>query len=43
MGYIDFFDVLAAIAAIELVLRDMGFPVTPGAGLAAAQKSYASA
>lgn len=43
MGYIDFFDVLAAIAAIELTLRDMGFPVTPGVGVAAAQKTYAEA
>lgn len=41
MGYIDFFDVLAAIAAVELTLRDMGFSVAPGTGIAAAQRAYA--
>lgn len=41
MGYIDFFDVLAAIAAVELTLRDMGFAVAPGVGVAAAQQAYA--
>jgi len=37
MGYIDQFDVLSAIAGVELVLREMGHPVEPGKGLAAAQ------
>lgn len=41
MGYIDFFDVLAAIAAVELALRELGWPVTPGSGVAAAQRAYA--
>jgi aspartate aminotransferase-like enzyme len=41
MGYIDQFDVLAAISAIELVLLEMGFKLTPGAGVAAAQRVLA--
>jgi aspartate aminotransferase-like enzyme len=43
MGYIDQFDVLAALAGVELVLREMGFPVEPGRGVAAAQQVWASA
>jgi serine---pyruvate transaminase len=43
MGYIDAFDVLAGLSGIELVLHEMGFPLEPGAGLAAAQKVLASA
>jgi aspartate aminotransferase-like enzyme len=43
MGYIDQFDVLAAIAGIELVLLEMGYSVEPGAGLAAAQQVLAQA
>ena len=34
MGYIDQFDILAAIAGVELVLKEMGHPVELGAGLA---------
>ncbi len=41
MGYVDAFDVLGAIAALELTLAEAGFAVTPGAGVAAFQKSYA--
>jgi len=41
MGYIDAFDVLGALAALELVLIESGFKVEPGAGVAAFQKSYA--
>jgi aspartate aminotransferase-like enzyme len=43
MGYIDQFDVLAAISGIELVLGEMGHPVEPGAGLTAAQRVFAEA
>jgi len=32
---------LGALAALELTLADAGFAVTPGAGVAAFQKSYA--
>lgn len=41
MGYIDQFDVLAALSGVELVLREMGFPLEPGSGVAAAQKVWA--
>jgi len=41
MGYIDQFDVLAAISGLELVLQEMGHPVKPGAGVAAAQQVWA--
>jgi aspartate aminotransferase-like enzyme len=41
MGYIDQFDILAAIAGIELVLIEMGHAIEPGKGLAAAQRVFA--
>jgi serine---pyruvate transaminase len=41
MGYIDFFDVLGALAGFELVLAEMGHKVEPGAAVAAAQRAYA--
>lgn len=41
MGYIDQFDVLAALAGVELVLREMGHPVEPGVGVTAAQRVFA--
>ena len=37
MGYIDQFDILAAIAGVELVLKEMGHPVELGVGLTAAR------
>src|SRR5262249_54695793 len=43
MGYIDQFDVLAGLAGVELVLLEMGYPVEPGRGIAAAQKVLAQA
>jgi aspartate aminotransferase-like enzyme len=43
MGYIDQFDVLAALAGVELVLKEMGHPVEPGRGVAAAQRVWAEA
>jgi len=43
MGYIDQFDVLAALAGVELVLKEMGYPVEPGKGVAAAQQVWAEA
>jgi aspartate aminotransferase-like enzyme len=43
MGYIDQFDVLSGIAGVELVLREMGYPMEAGAGVAAAQKVFAAA
>jgi aspartate aminotransferase-like enzyme len=41
MGYIDQFDILAAIAGVELVLIEMGHAIEPGVGLAAAQRVLA--
>ena len=41
MGYIDQFDILAALAGVELVLLEMGHPIEPGVGLAAAQRVFA--
>ena len=43
MGYIDQFDVLAALSGVELVLLEMGHPVQVGAGVAAAQREWAKA
>ena len=41
MGYIDQFDVLAALSGMELVLLEMGHAVQPGSGVAAAQQVLA--
>jgi serine---pyruvate transaminase len=41
MGYVDAFDTMGAIAALELALKSMGHPVTIGAGVNAAQKVLA--
>jgi aspartate aminotransferase-like enzyme len=43
MGYIDAFDVLAALSALELVLLEMGHACEPGASVAAAQRVLAEA
>jgi aspartate aminotransferase-like enzyme len=42
MGYTDCFDVLGALAALELVLLESGHKLEPGAGVAAFQKAYAA-
>ena len=41
MGYAAEFDVIAALAALEQILADLGLPVDFGAGLRAAQKIFA--
>jgi serine---pyruvate transaminase len=41
MGYIDQFDIMAAISGIELVLAEMGHAVEAGKGVAAAQRVFA--
>ncbi len=41
MGYVDAFDTLGAIAALELTLADQGFDVTTGSGVSAAQRIFA--
>jgi aspartate aminotransferase-like enzyme len=43
MGYIDQFDVLAALSGLELVLLEMGYGLEPGAGAAAFQRALAEA
>lgn len=40
MGYIDMVDTLGALGAIEVVLLRLGQKLTPGVGLAAAQKVF---
>ena len=42
MGYTDLHDALACVAATEHVLRELGQPVEPGRGLAAAQEVIAA-
>jgi aspartate aminotransferase-like enzyme len=41
MGYTDSFEVLGALAALELVLLESGFKLEAGSGVAAFQKSFA--
>lgn len=43
MGYIDAFDTIGAIAALELALKQQGLPFTIGSGVSAAQKVLADA
>jgi aspartate aminotransferase-like enzyme len=38
MGYVDSFDVLTALGSLEMVLADLGHPVTFGTGVGAAQR-----
>ena len=42
MGYIDFFEVLAAVSALEMVLSDLGHKLESGAGVSLAQRAFAS-
>lgn len=42
MGYVDQFDVCTGITAVEMALQKMGYAVTPGAGVGAAQKELLS-
>jgi aspartate aminotransferase-like enzyme len=41
MGYVDMFDTLGAIAALEMTLKGQGYDVKLGAGVAAAQAVFA--
>jgi len=41
MGYLDAFDILGALSAMELSLAHQGYGVTIGSGIAAAQKVFA--
>ncbi|MBI4495327.1 MAG: alanine--glyoxylate aminotransferase family protein [Deltaproteobacteria bacterium] len=41
MGYVDKFDVMTAVAAVELTLRELGHPVELGRGVRAAMEALA--
>jgi len=43
LGYFERADVLQAVAALEMVLDELGYPVKQGAGVAAAQDVFAQA
>jgi aspartate aminotransferase-like enzyme len=43
LGYFDFMDLFALVAALEIVLHANGYPVTFGQGVAAVQNVYAEA
>ncbi len=40
VGYYNFFDMVVALSALEMTLKELGFPVQLGAGLAAAEETY---
>jgi serine---pyruvate transaminase len=42
-GYYGAFDIVVALTALEMALRDAGFDAEPGAGAAAAQRVFAEA
>ena len=43
LGYYDRFDIIRCLAALELTLGDMGYPIKPGAAVAAAEAVFAGA
>ncbi len=43
LGYFDFADLFAIVAALEIILHAKGIPVEFGSGVAAAQRVYAEA
>jgi aspartate aminotransferase-like enzyme len=38
MGYMDRFDVIMGVAAVEMVLKGLGHPIKLGSGVAKAQE-----
>jgi aspartate aminotransferase-like enzyme len=42
-GYYGAFDIVVALSALEMALRDLGFETEPGAGATAAQQVFADA
>ncbi len=40
VGYYHYFDILVAVAALELTLKELGYPLQLGSGLAAAQEAF---
>ena len=43
VGYYGGFDIVVALTALEMALRDLGYDAEPGAGAAAAQRVFAEA
>ena len=43
LGFFDRLDILRCLAALELTLEKMGYPVKRGAGVAAAEEIFAAA
>jgi aspartate aminotransferase-like enzyme len=41
IGYISEFDIITAISGLEMTLSDLGYKIRPGAGVAAAQATFA--
>jgi aspartate aminotransferase-like enzyme len=41
IGYVSEFDIITAISGLEMTLSDLGFGIRPGAGVAAAQATFA--
>jgi len=41
IGYMSEFDIITAISGLEMTLSDLGFGIRPGAGVAAAQATFA--
>jgi aspartate aminotransferase-like enzyme len=41
LGYADMFDVITAVSGLEMVLKSLGHPVKPGAGVARAEEILA--
>jgi len=41
IGYVSEFDIITAISGLEMTLSDLGYGVRPGAGVAAAQATFA--
>jgi aspartate aminotransferase-like enzyme len=42
LGYYDRFDIIRCLAALEMTLGSMGYPVKPGAAVAAAEQVFAA-
>ncbi|MDI6715757.1 MAG: alanine--glyoxylate aminotransferase family protein [Actinomycetota bacterium] len=40
LGYFDRFDIITTLAGIEMVLSEMGYPITLGTGMQAAEKVF---
>jgi serine---pyruvate transaminase len=41
IGFMSEFDIITAISGLEMTLSDLGFGIRPGAGVAAAQATFA--